>query len=67
VQLTIPARTAAGRQLRLKGKGIPGSPAGDLYFVVSIVAPPADSEAQKAAYRALAETFDFDPRAATKG
>jgi curved DNA-binding protein len=67
VQLTIPARTAAGRQLRLKGKGIPGNPAGDFYFVVSIVAPAADNDAQKAAYRALADTFDFDPRAVRKG
>lgn len=63
VQLTIPAGSAAGRKLRLKGKGIPGKQPGDLYVVVSIVLPPADSEAAKEAYRALQKAFDFNPRA----
>jgi len=41
VELTIPPNSAAGRKLRLKGKGIPGSVAGDLYVVLTIVLPPA--------------------------
>jgi curved DNA-binding protein len=62
VMLTIPPGSATGRQLRLKGRGIPGTPAGDLYVVLTIVLPPADSEAAQAAYRALAEACDFHPR-----
>ena len=62
LQLTVPAGSAAGRQLRLKGKGIPGDPAGDLYAVLGIALPPADSDKAKTAYRAMAEAFDFDPR-----
>jgi curved DNA-binding protein len=63
VQLTIPAGSAAGRQLRLKGRGIPGSPPGDLYVVLRIALPPADSEAAREAYRTMAKAFDFNPRA----
>ena len=63
VQLTIPSGSAAGRKLRLKGRGIPGAPPGDLYAVLSIALPPADTEAAREAYRAFAKAFDFNPRA----
>ena len=63
VELSVPAESQAGRQLRLRGKGIPGDPAGDLYAVVTIALPPARTDAAKAAYRAMADAFAFDPRA----
>jgi curved DNA-binding protein len=62
VQLTIPPNSTAGRQLRLKGRGIPGSPPGNLYAIVKIALPPADSDAAREAYRAMAKRFAFDPR-----
>jgi curved DNA-binding protein len=67
VQLTIPPASAAGRQLRLKGRGIPGTPPGDLYVVLGIALPPADSAAAREAYCAMAKAFDFNPRAQRKG
>jgi curved DNA-binding protein len=67
VQLTIPPGSVAGRQLRLKGRGIPGTPPGDLYVVLSIALPPADSEAAQDAYRAMAKAFDFNPRTHLEG
>ncbi|MBK7355285.1 DnaJ C-terminal domain-containing protein [Propionivibrio sp.] len=67
VQLTIPPGSVAGRQLRLKGRGIPGSPPGDLYVVLKIALPPADSESAREAYRTLAKAFDFNPRTHLKG
>jgi curved DNA-binding protein len=63
VTMTVPAGSAAGRRLRLRGRGIPGNPAGDLYVVLGIVLPKADTDARKAAYNALREAFEFDPRA----
>lgn len=63
VELTIPANSASGRKLRLKGKGLPGKEAGDLYVVLAITLPHADTEAQKDAYRTLQKAFDFHPRA----
>jgi curved DNA-binding protein len=67
VQLTIPPSSVAGRQLRLKGRGIPGTPPGDLYVTLGIALPPADSEAAQEAYRAMGKAFDFNPREQKKG
>jgi len=67
VELTIPPGSAAGRKLRLKGKGIPGSVAGDLYVVLTIVLPPAGTDAAKRAYEAFKSALDFNPRASVKG
>jgi curved DNA-binding protein len=48
--------------LRLRGRGIPGTPPGDLYVLLTLALPPADTPAAQAAYRAFAAAFDFHPR-----
>ncbi len=63
VELKIPADSAGGQKLRLKGKGIPGKVSGDLYVLLQIALPPSDSEATKAAYRKLEKSSQFNPRA----
>jgi len=63
VQLTIPPNTAAGRKLRLKGKGIPGTTPGDLYVQVQIALPPSGTNAARNAYLAMEQAMHFDPRA----
>lgn len=63
VQLKVPANARAGQRLRLRGRGLPAKTPGDLYAILKIVIPPADSEAVKEAYRRLAEVSGFDPRA----
>jgi curved DNA-binding protein len=63
VELKIPADSAAGRRLRLKGRGIPGA---RLAISTSYCHRPAtaDTDAAKAFYRNMAEQFkSFDPRA----
>ncbi len=68
VQLTIPKGSQAGRKLRLKGRGLPGKNPGDLYAVLQIVLPKADSDAGQAAYESLARAFPgFNPRAHLQG
>ena len=67
VRLTVPAGSAQGRTLRLKGRGIPGQPAGDLYAHLQIVLPKADSETARQIYREMADKLGFDPRAALGG
>ncbi len=63
LELTIPPGSTAGRKLRLKGKGIPGRTPGDLYAVLAIALPAADSPQAKDAYAAMARAFeDFNPR-----
>ncbi|TWI65291.1 curved DNA-binding protein [Pseudoduganella lurida] len=69
VTVTVPARTQGGRKLRLKGRGIPGAgsaPAGDLYLLLEVVLPPAETPAAKAFYEQMARELRFDPRAGLK-
>lgn len=62
VDLKVPPGSKAGRKLRLKGRGLPGKEAGDLYIVLQVALPPADSETARDAYRRFGEAFDFNPR-----
>lgn len=62
VELNVPAGSADGRRLRLRGRGLPGSPPGDLYAVLKVVWPPADTEKARALYRRMAEEIPFDAR-----
>lgn len=63
VELNLPAGTAAGRKLRLKGRGLPGSTPGDQFVTIQIVTPAADNEADKAFYRDMQRRFEgFKPR-----
>ena len=67
VELKIPPGSAAGRKLRLAGRGIPGATPGDLYVVLQIVLPPAHDEAARRVYRDMERAFAFDPRAGLGG
>jgi len=62
LNVRIPAGAQAGRQFRVRGKGIPSAPPGDLYFDIRIVAPPAATPRAKELYEALQQEADFDPR-----
>lgn len=57
VELKIPAGSEAGRRLRLRGRGLPGTTPGDQIVELEITAPRAESEKQREAYRNLAEAF----------
>jgi curved DNA-binding protein len=63
IDLRIPAGSGNGKKLRVKGRGIPGSPPGDLYAVLQIALPPGDSEPARSLYRQMEETLGFNPRA----
>lgn len=67
IQLTIPAGSSSGRKMRLKDRGLPGQPPGDLYVSLKVALPEAHTEAEKEAYRALARAFTFNPRSEGKG
>ena len=62
VDIKVPAGSAAGRKLRLKERGIPAKQPGDLYVVLQIALPPADSEAARNAYRDFEKGFEYNPR-----
>ncbi len=63
VELKIPAGSKQGSRIRLKGRGIPGSPCGHLYVTLQIALPPSDSVKAEKIYREMAKELAFDPRA----
>ena len=62
VELKIPEGTSSGRKLRLRKRGIPGEPPGDLYVTPVITLPPADSDAAKQLYRKMERDLPYNPR-----
>ena len=67
VEVKVPAGSAAGRKLRLKGRGLPangsGKLPGDFYFTLRIVQPLAVDDASRLAYTQMASAFPaFAPR-----
>jgi curved DNA-binding protein len=63
VEVTVPAGSQTGRKLRLKGRGIPANPPGDLYLVLEVVLPPADNDKARQLYETMARELAFNPRA----
>jgi len=65
VSLKVPAGTRAGQQLRLAGRGLAraGATAGNLHAIVQIVVPSVVDEGERALFKQLADTSNFNPRA----
>jgi curved DNA-binding protein len=62
VEVTIPANARSGLKLRLVARGLPSKPPGNLYLILDIVLPPADTDAARKAYEQLAQAAPFNPR-----
>jgi curved DNA-binding protein len=62
VEVNVPPGSKNGRKLRLKGRGIPGDPPGDLYLELEIALPPADTERARRLYETMAREMPFNPR-----
>ncbi|HEV2287050.1 MAG TPA: DnaJ C-terminal domain-containing protein [Steroidobacteraceae bacterium] len=67
VEMQIPAGAQSGQKLRLRGRGLPGQPAGDEYVQLKIVLPPATTADAKALYAEMRSKLDFNPRADLTG
>ncbi len=62
VEVTVPPGARNGLKLRLKERGLPGQPPGNLYLLLEIALPPAQTEIARKAYEQLAQAAPFDPR-----
>ena len=63
IKVRIPEGAQSGRRLRVRGKGIPADPPGDLLLEVQVVVPPASSTRARELYETMARDLAFDPRA----
>jgi DnaJ-class molecular chaperone len=69
VRVKVPPRSQSGRQLRVKGRGVPhlrGKERGDFYLKLVVYAPDADSAAALDAARALDAAYARSPREALR-
>jgi len=64
VELNIPAGSQTGQKLRLRGRGLPGAPAGDQFVSIKLMTPNADTPQAKEAYERMKREFNFNPRSA---
>ena len=63
VELKVPAGSQSGQKLRLRGRGLPGDPAGDQYAILQVVVPAPRTAAQRELYERMRSELHFDPRA----
>ncbi len=63
VKVRIPEGAQSGRQMRVRGKGLPGDAPGDVLLELRVVLPPADTPRARELYEAMAQELGFDPRA----
>ncbi len=66
VDTKIPAGAYSGQRLRLRGRGLPGSPPGDQYLQLRIVMPQPKGEADRQLFERMRQQMHFDPRAAMR-
>ncbi|MDS4013204.1 MAG: DnaJ C-terminal domain-containing protein [Candidatus Accumulibacter sp.] len=62
LKVRIPPGAQSGRQVRVRGKGIPGPTPGDLLLDLQLVLPPADTARARALYETMARELAFNPR-----
>lgn len=62
VELKVVAGVQAGQKMRLKGRGLPGKPDGDLLVEIQIQTPKAIDDETRAFYQSMQNTFDYNPR-----
>lgn len=62
VKLSIPKLSQSGKQMRLKGRGLPGTQPGDQLIILKIVIPTADNEQINKLYAQMATISEFNPR-----
>lgn len=62
VKVKIPKLAQSGSQMRLKGRGLPGNPAGDQLLTLEIVNPPAMDAPMIKLYEQIAAMAAFNPR-----
>jgi curved DNA-binding protein len=62
IKLRIPAGAQSGQPLRVRGKGLPSQPPGDLLVEIQVVLPAATTPRARELYETMAQELAFDPR-----
>ncbi len=60
--VTIPPNSRDGQRMRLRGRGLPGTPAGDQYVTIKLTLPPTTNDQAKELWKSLAAASPYNPR-----
>jgi curved DNA-binding protein len=63
IKVRVPANAQSGQQLRVRGKGLPSTPPGDLLLDIQVILPPANTPEARQLYETMSRDLAFDPRA----
>ncbi|HEX2583821.1 MAG TPA: DnaJ C-terminal domain-containing protein [Steroidobacteraceae bacterium] len=63
IKVRVPANAQSGQQLRVRGKGLPSTPPGDLLLDIQVILPPANTPEARQLYKTMSRDLAFDPRA----
>lgn len=66
VKVRIPQGAQSGQSLRVRGKGLPSNPPGDLILDLQVVLPAANTPQARELYETMARDLSFDPRSQNK-
>jgi len=66
VNVKVPAGTGSGDRLRLRGRGLPGTPKGDQYLEFEVLVPKQLSSKERELFESLAAASDFNAREAKR-
>lgn len=64
VKLKIPKLSQSGKQMRLKGKGLPGKDPGDQYVLLKVILPHIENVELTQLYQKMSTIAPFNPRTA---
>ena len=64
IEVRIPGGAQGGTRLRVRGKGLPGEPPGDLLLRIEVHMPPANTARARELYETMARELAFDARVA---
>jgi len=62
IKVRVPANAQSGQQLRVRGKGLPSTPPGDLLLDIQVVLPPATTPEARTLYETMSRELAFNPR-----
>lgn len=66
IKVRVPPQAQSGQQLRVRGKGLPSTPPGDLLLELRVVLPAATTERARELYETMARELNFNPRQDTQ-
>jgi len=61
-KMKIPSNARSGQKIRLKGEGLPGKQAGDLFVILQVYVPQPKNDSDRKLFEKMKQQMPFNPR-----